>query len=186
MCSTLENVAFAKDWLQQSNFRIVTEKLRKWFQNDIRNEPWIDKTCFAGIFENASKPLAENSPKCLKRTSGNDAQSHAKSMKMRTWTARLFQLLTFCSVGVSRYPPPSKNQRTSTKIYEKYCFEMLRNIVNSDTIEILTLVHYSSKFLPNCKVTKWPGQKAMGNLRVGGMRRKPGKFTLRGATLIVW
>ena len=85
--------------------------------NYIQNEPQIDKTCFAGIFENVSKPLAKNCRNVGKTTTGNDAQSLDKSMKMRTWTARVFQILTFRSVGVSRYPPPSKNQRKSTEIY---------------------------------------------------------------------
>ena len=70
-------------------------------------------------------------------------------MEIRTWTARVFQILTFRSVGFSRYPPPSKNQRKSTDIYEMY-----RKIVNFDSIEILTHVHYSPKMLPKCKVTK--------------------------------
>ena len=135
------------------HFRIVTGKLRKLFQHGIKNDTQIDKTCFAGIFENASKPLAEKSPKCLKMTSGNDAQSHAASMKMRTWTARVFQILTFCSVGVSRYPPPSKNQRKSTEIYEHIALKCAQNR-KFDSIEILTHVHYSSKMLPKCKVTK--------------------------------
>ena len=57
---------------------------------------------------------------------------------------------------------------------------MLRKIVNFDSIEILTLVHYSCKLLPKCKVTKSPGQNAMGNLRVGGMRRQLGKYAAAG------
>ena len=53
---------------------------------------------------------------------------------------------------------------------------MWRKVLDFDSIEILTLVHYSCKLLPKCKVTESPGQNAMGNLRVGGMRRQPGKL----------
>ena len=57
---------------------------------------------------------------------------------------------------------------------------MLRNIVKFNSIEILTLVYYSSKLLPKCNITKRPGQNAMGNLRVGGMRRQPGEYAAAG------
>ena len=61
--------------------------------------------CFAGISENTSKTSTEKSPKCMKTTSGNEPTSHLKSMKIRTWTPRVFRILTFMLRGGAGVPP---------------------------------------------------------------------------------
>ena len=62
----------------------------------------------ASTFENASKTVAEKSPERPNKTSGKQSRSHVKSMKIRTWTPRVFRILTFRSTEVPGYHPPPK------------------------------------------------------------------------------
>ena len=94
---------------------------------------------------NYKKHQNANAKNRFKKTSNRTSKKHPKSqlesMTIRTWIPSVFRILTFRSVGVPGYPPPSENWWKSMNLLLWYVAQNLKFRQHL----MLTVVHYSSK-----------------------------------------